>query len=549
MTTTAADFAATTADDDNDFAALLAHESTTTRLRYKPGDQVRGQVVVIGEKTATLQLPDGQEGLLDLSGMRDRDGKLLINKEEFVTGYVLRIRDRVIEIARHIGKSQISTQVLQEAVHNRIPVDGTVSSTNKGGYVVDLGNSAQGFCPHAMMDTRRIEDPVVFVGQRLKFRVLEVRGDKDVLVSRRAVLEDEQARKADETRLLLVVGAKLSGVITNVRDFGAFVDLGGIEGLIPAGELAYGRVKVQDVVQPGEKVEVQVQRIEPGVDHKGRPVERISLSMRALAPDPFAQLVEELQPNQVLIGRVRRVEPFGAFVELIAGVEGLIHISAFGRRISVPGEVVQPEMKVHVRILAVDAAMRRLSLAYVDADKLTAVLDPEAGVPQTKTAAVFVGVAKVDKRDADKTDKAAAEGLANAPRNVRPEKAPVPLIGALLDVTVDKVETFGVFVCWGAAGALGRGMVPISELGLPLGADLRRHLPVGSVFKAVVTDSRPDGRVRMSRTQAERAQEQAEASSWLASHAGAAVKGGVGTFGELLLAKMAQPGTTKPAKK
>ncbi|MBM4343113.1 MAG: S1 RNA-binding domain-containing protein [Deltaproteobacteria bacterium] len=532
--------------DDDDFAALLAEAGTARRTRYKPGDQVRGQVMLIGEKTATLQLPDGQEGLLDLSGMRGKDGKLALAKDDFVTGYVLRIRDRVIEIARQIGKSQISTQVLQDAAQSQIPVDGTVTASNKGGYVVDLGNGAQGFCPHAMIDVRRVEDAASLVGQRFQFRVLEVRGDKDVLLSRRAALEEEQARKAEDTRSRLAVGAKMSGTITNVREFGAFVDLGGVEGMIPASELAYGRVKVEDVVKPGEKVDVQVQRIEPGLDHKGRPVERISLSMRALAADPFAVLGDEIEPGHILIGRVRRVEPFGAFVELVPGVEGLVHISAFGRRISVPGEVVQPEMKVHVRVLAVDKAMRRLSLAYVDADKLAVVLDPAAAVPQSKTAAQFVGVAKVEA--GDRLDKAAAAGLANAPTNQRQEKPRVPSIGELLDVTVDKTESFGVLVRFGQPGAMGRGMVPISELGLAQGADIRRHLPVGTTFAAVVIDSRPDGRVRLSRTGAERARERAEADSFLAAQAQQAARGGVGTFGELLLQRLGQPGAN-PAKK
>lgn len=540
-----------TTQDDNDFAALLAETTSTPRRRFRPGDQVRGQVVLIGERTATLALDDGQEGLLDLSGMRHKDGSLTFKVGDSVGGYVLRIRDRVIEIAHHIGKSQISTQVLQEAAQSGVPVDGTVTATNKGGYVIDLGNGAQGFCPHAYIDNKRIENGAELVGQKFQFKVLEVRGDKDVLVSRRAAMEEAQARKAEETRRLLQVGARLSGVVTNVREFGVFVDLGGIEGMIPASELAYGRVKTHEVVQPGEKVQVEVQRIEPGIDHKGRPIERISLSMRALAADPFALLGAELQPHQLLEARVRRVEPFGAFVELLPGVEGLIHVSAFGKRVAVPGEVVQPEMKIVVRVLAVDPAMRRISLAYVDREKLSEVLDDQAPVPQSKTAAKFLGVAKPDPRDAAKLAAAADKGLQNAPNNARSDKPPVPAIGDLLDVVVDKVETFGVLVSWGVPGALGRGLVPVSELGLTQGGEIRRHLPVGTRFRAVVTDARPDGRVRLSRAQAERAEEQAQAHSWLSSQATQAAKGGVGSLGELLLARLGtgQAGSAKSGKK
>ena len=526
------------AADDNDFATLFAQaaQSGPRRTRFKPGDAVKGAITFIGEKTATLDLGDGQEGLLDLSGLRGKDGAVTIKVGEIVAGHVLRIRDRVVEVARQLGKTVANLQSLQEAMQSGLPVTGTITATNKGGYVIDLGHGAQGFCPHAMIDVRRVEDGSGLVGQKCQFKVVEVRDSKDVLLSRRAAMEMEQTRRAEETRQVLVVGAKLTGVVTNVRDFGAFVDLGGLEGLIPASELAYGRVKVHEVVQPGDKVDVQVQRIEPGLDHKGRPVERISLSMRALAPDPFALLQPDLVVGLILHGKVRRVEPFGAFVELIPGVEGLIHVGAFGRRIGVPGEVVLPEQKITVRVLAVDVAQRRISLSYVDPEKLALVLDTDVAVPATKTAASFVGMAKPDKRNV--LGQAAVDGLFNAPGNPRQEKARLPAMGEVLDVMVDKVETFGVLVSFGHPGPLGRGMVPISEIGLAQGADLRRHLPVGHGFKAVVTDVRPDGRVRLSRSQAERAQEQAEASQWLSSQVQQAAKQGVGSFGELLLAKI-----------
>lgn len=529
---------ASASTDDNDFATLFAESSgATRRTRFKPGDPVKGAITFVGEKTATLNLGDGQEGLLDLSGMRGKDGEVTVQLGDIVSCHVLRIRDRVVEVARQIGKGFANLQSLQEAKDSGMPVNGIIASSNKGGYVIDLGHGAQGFCPHAMIDVRRVEDGTALIGQKSQFKVLEIRDSKDVLVSRRAAMEMEQTRRADETRLLIVVGAKLEGVVTNVRDFGAFVDLGGIEGLIPASELAYGRVKVQEVVQPGEKVMVQVQRIEPGLDHKNRPIERISLSMRALATDPFALIQPDLVPGLLLEGKVRRVEPFGAFVELIAGVEGLVHVGAFGRRIGVPGEVVQPEQKIIVRVLAVDAAQRRISLSYVDPDKLVLVKDPEAPVPTTTTAAKFVGMAKADKRDL--LGQATTDGLANAPSNQRQEKARLPSMGEVVDVTVDKIENFGVLISFGQPGPVGRGMVPISELGVALGADLRRHFPIGSTFKAVVTDVRPDGRVRLSRTQAERALEQADANSWLSQQAQQAAKAGVGSFGELLLAKIA----------
>lgn len=525
-------FSPAAGDEMAEFEALLAESGRSSRAHYKPGDKVRGKVTFIGEKTATLDLNDGQEGLLDLSGMRGKDGELLFKLGDFVDAYVLRIRDRVVEVARQISKSSINMDVLHEAAASHVPVDGVVTATNKGGYVVDLGGGAQGFCPHAMIDIRRVEDGNAFVGQKLRFRVMEVRNNKDVLVSRRAYLEEEQQRKAEETRRLLKPGARLEGIVVNVRDFGAFVDLGGVEGMIPASELAYGKVKVQEVVQVGEKVSVEVMRIEPGVDGKGRPQERISLSMRALAQDPFELLAALLQPGVVLEGRVRRVEPFGAFVEIVPGVEGLIHVSAFGKRVNKPGDVVLPEQKALVRVLAVDPAARRLSLAYVAADQLEKILDPAAAVPEAAGGAKVVGVALPQE------NRGAGEGLASAPSNARPERARVPSIGELLSVTVDKHESFGIYVTWGVPGALGRGLLPISEMALAKGGDPRRSLPVGSNLDAVVIDARPDGRVRLSQIAAAQAREQAQAANWLSEQTTRSSSAGVGSFGEALMASL-----------
>lgn len=522
-------------DDMAEFEALLAESGRGARAHYKPGDKVRGKVAFIGEKTATLDLVDGQEGLLDLTGMRSKDGVLTIKPGDMVEAFVLRIRDRVVEVARQIAKSSINMDVLHEAAASHVPIDGVVTATNKGGYVVDLGGGAQGFCPHALIDVRRVEDGNAFVGQKLRFRVLEVRNNKDVLVSRRAHLEEEQQRRGEETRRALKIGARLEGTVVNVRDFGAFVDLGGVEGMIPASELAYGRVKVQDVVQVGEKVMVEVMRMEAGVDGKGRPQERISLSMRVLAQDPFEQLQALLRPDVVLEGRVRRVEPFGAFVEIVPGVEGLIHVSAFGRRVARPGDVVLPEQKVMVRVLAVDPAARRLSLAWVAPESLEGVLDTAAAVPESVSGVKVIGVALPQE------NRGGGEGLAAAPSNARPERERprVPVIGDQLTVTVDKHETFGIYVTFGTPGSLGRGMVPISELGLPKGADARRTLPVGSTLEVVVIDSRPDGRVRMSRIAAEQAREQAQANAWLADQGGRSA-GAMGSLGEALMASLRQ---------
>lgn len=513
----------------DEFEALLRQEGSGPQRRYQPGDRVSGRVVYLGEKTATLDLGGGREALLDLAGVRNKDGQVTIRVGDVLDVGVLRVQGRTIEVAKQLGKGQLDLDALRDAAESGLPVEGSVTAVNKGGYVVDLGGGVSGFCPLGHMDIRRVEDTQAFVGQKLQFQVLEIRGGRDVVLSRRNYLEQESQRKAEETRKSLQVGMRVAGTVTNVRDFGAFVDIGGLEGLVPASELAWGKVKVADMVQIGQRVEVEVMRIEAGLDGKGRPVEKITLSMRALAQDPFDTLAPHLQPGVVLRGKVTRIEPFGAFVELVPGVEGLIHVSAFGKRIARVGEVVLPQQDVAVRVLAADPAQRRISLAWIDPHKLDELVEP-APAP-AGTSARFLGRAKVSEA----TPAQIAESLANAPSAPRPAAVAPPSLGQVVEATVDKVEPYGVFVKF----AGGRGLIPNSDLGLPHGADVRRQVPVGTTFPAVVMEVRADGKIRLSRTAAEAANERAEAQAWLSAQQKPAQSGkSVGSLGELLMAKL-----------
>jgi small subunit ribosomal protein S1 len=520
----------TTAQDSNEmdeFEALLAEQSQNgPRKRFEVGDRVRGQVVFVGKETATLDIGNGQEALLELAEFRTKEGQTGLVPGQTVEAHVHRVAGRTIELRKGLGKGQISVDGLITAKESGVPVEGVVTAHNKGGVVVDLGQGLQGFCPFGQLDTRRVEDASVFVGQKLRFRVTDVR-NKEATLSRRSVLDDESRQKALDTREKLVVGARLSGVVSSVRDFGAFVDLGGIEGLIPASELAWGKVRVADAIAAGQQVEVEILRIEASLDNKGRPMERITLSRKALAADPFEQLRSILTPGLVLQGKVVQVEAFGAFVELVAGAQGLIHISAFGKRVNKVQDVVLPQQTVVVRVLALDPNERRVSLAWVDPDKLSEILDPDQPVPTTHTGATILGIAKPQEDRRAST----AESLQQAPQNVRPATR-LPSRGEILEVTVDKTESFGAWVSWEG----GRGLVPVSELGLAHGADVRRQVPVGSKFAALVVDVRDDNRIRLSRSQAADAHEKAEANAWLQTQRGPQVGGaGLGSLGEALL--------------
>lgn len=515
--------------EEEDFEALLAEAGTVKRKHLRMGDRVSGTVSHVGENSATVELTDGQEALMDLAGLVGKDGVPAIKAGDKVDAVVVRIRDRVVELARSIAKGHANLSVLQDAAISGVPVEGVVTGVNKGGYLVDV-SGMQGFCPLGQMDTRRIEDPSTVVGQKTQFRVLEVRGDRDLLLSRRALLEETQAHKAAATRETLKIGLRTQGTVTRVLDFGAFVDLGGIEGMVPASELAWGRKKPQDVVEVGQVVDVEITRMEPGLDHKGRPQEKIGLSMRALARDPFEQALPALASGVILRGIVARVETFGAFVELIPAVEGLIHISAFGRRIVRVSDVVTPNQDILVQVELADPLSRRIALRFVEPDKLAEIVDTDR-IPPTSIAGLrLVGWAKEGSSPAP----GGSDRLNAAPRNERTVNPPPPL-GGILHVTVDKIESFGVFVSWGT----GRGLVPSSELGVPFGTDLRRAVPVGTEFDAVVQDVRPDGKVRLSKTAAAAAVERADADAWMATQA-RSDSAAVGSFGELLRQKLNQ---------
>jgi small subunit ribosomal protein S1 len=244
-------------------------------------------------------------------------------------------------------------------------VDGLVAGENKGGFDVQLG-SVRAFCPASQIDRRRGEG-AQYVGQRLRFRITKLAPNgRNVVVSRRQLLEEEAQAQAAITMATLREGAIVSGTVTSLRDFGAFVDLGGIDGLIHVSELGHARVaNPADILQVGQRVEAQVVKIEPGSG--GKPG-RIALSLRALAPDPWATVRERFPVGATVPGVVRRLEQFGAFVEIAPGIDGLVHVSrmVLDRRIAHPRQVVSIDDPVEVTVVEIDTEKRRIGLSMVE---------------------------------------------------------------------------------------------------------------------------------------------------------------------------------------
>ncbi|HXG11881.1 MAG TPA: S1 RNA-binding domain-containing protein [Gemmataceae bacterium] len=251
-------------------------------------------------------------------------------------------------------------------------VEARVTGTNKGGLSVDV-NGIRGFMPISQIDLYRVENPEQYVNQRLLCLVTEVnRDERNLVVSRRALLEREREEARARLWNELAEGQVREGVVRSVKDFGAFVDLGGVDGLVHVSEMAWTRVSnPADVLQPGQKVKVTVLKVD-------RERHKVSLGMKQLQPSPWDQVKENYIPNTVVKGKVTRLMDFGAFVELEPGVEGLIHISELApQRVRRVADVVQPGQEVQVLVLHVDPEQRRIALSLKGAQKAPAE-EPDA---------------------------------------------------------------------------------------------------------------------------------------------------------------------------
>ena len=362
---------------EEDFATLFAasEAAASRRSAIAVGDVVRGQVIALGQTTAFVAVGGKGEASIDLAEFRDpATGELTVAIGDELEATVVDDgkRSGSIVITRTLARGGRAPAELEQALAHRIPVEGLVSGENKGGFEVQVG-AIRAFCPGSHIDRRRGERPPAgaYIGQRLRFLVTRIdAGGRNVVLSRRELLEEEVAAEAARTWERLHVGAVVQGTVTSIRDFGAFVDLGGVEGLIHISELGHGHVRhPSDVLVLGQSLEVQVVKIAPvsAADPNGR--KQVGLSLKALAADPWTTAAVRFPAGSTVRGVVRRLENFGAFVEVAPGIDGLVHVSkmALDRRVAHPRQVVTVGEEVDVTVLAVDAEKRRISLSMVEA--------------------------------------------------------------------------------------------------------------------------------------------------------------------------------------
>jgi small subunit ribosomal protein S1 len=482
----------------NTFASLFEAESRGQRPKkvWHPalGERCRAEVVQIGRDEVFVELltdftnDKRPQAHLHLDVVRGPDGEIAVKVGDVIEAVIVEMDGGDIRLGRSMGRPA-GLEELERAFQAKLPVEGKVSGVNKGGLEIEVAG-ARAFCPISQADKGYVADPASLVGRTMLFVVTEFReGGKRIVLSRRAAIELESREKSAQTLATLTVGAIVRGTVTAVRDFGAFVDLGGIEGLVPNQELSYDRsATAASVLSPGDSVEVQVRELKDGpLDKRGEKTLKITLSLKSLASDPWDQVATTAPVGRVLRGQIVRVLDFGAFVRLSAGVEGLLHVSELSGKVANAGEVLKVGESLNVVVRSVDKTARKISLAP------------------------------------------APEGLEVGAQATGPAIS----IGALVTGTVDRIETYGIFLqVEGTRGRVGRGLIPNAELGTPRGADNRKLFPLGTKLSAKVLET-GDGKLKLSLKAVKEDEERADFDGFRAS---AQASNKLGTLGDKLAA-------------
>jgi len=343
-------------DAEEDFARLFAQHEARTALQR--GQVVKGRVIQISDEHVFVDVGGKGEAWIERGELTDEHGRLNVKVGDEVEATVIATGDE-IRLSHRLRQGAQAREALAMAAQTGVPIEGRVAAVIKGGYEVTVGG-LRAFCPFSQMELRRVDSEQEYVGRVLEFRVTRfAEGGRNIVLSRRVLLEEQAAKLAEETRKKIIPGAVLPGAIASLADFGAFVDLGGVQGLVPISEISHTRVeRPSDRLRVGEAVSVKVLR----VDDASR---RITLSLKALEGDPWTAVPGRLRERQVVRGRAVRAAEFGVFVELLPGVDGLLHISEIPRhRQGALREMVGGAgTELLVTIVNVDLAKRRIALA------------------------------------------------------------------------------------------------------------------------------------------------------------------------------------------
>lgn len=342
-----------------DFAAMF--EASVKNRRFTRGQTIEGTIVAIGPDTSLVNVGGKGEAVIETADLKDHEDALEFAVGDRVQAIVVGT-NKGITLSRKGIRGAATLRQLEDAYQARLSVEGKVEAEVKGGYEVRLAGQ-RGFCPFSQIDTIRTADPAQHVGKTYAFRIIEFKdGGKNLVVSRRTLLEEEQKAGAVELRKSIAVGSVVTGRVASVREFGAFVDLGaGVQGLLHVSEMGWSRVTdPSSVVKVGEEITVRVLRIEADG-------ERIALGLKQLMADPWVAAAASYEVGQVKTGRITRIADFGAFVELEPGVEALAHFSTFAPtgRADAWAKSIAVGQTAPFEVLAIDLDKKRIGVGMV----------------------------------------------------------------------------------------------------------------------------------------------------------------------------------------
>ncbi|MBP7764327.1 MAG: 30S ribosomal protein S1 [Deltaproteobacteria bacterium] len=352
-------------DDTKTFAEMF-EESYATPKRFSVGEKVEATIVKISPEWVFVDLGAKSEGYIDRKEFLDEAGELTVKEGDTVTAYFLSSRHSEKLFTTKLLARKSVDEFLVNAYKNAIPLEATVEKEVKGGFSVKISPSASGFCPFSQMDRRKIDNAADYVGKKFDFIVIEYgENGRKVILSRRPILEKIEQEKKAALRETLQKGMTVQGVVTSVRDFGAFVDIGGIQALLPVSEMAWGRVEdAKALYKSGDAVQAVIIALDWDKD-------RITLSFKDTLPDPWNEAVRKYPEGSIHRGKVARLTDFGAFVTLEAGVDGLLHISKLGRgkKIKHAQDVLSKDREIDVKIEKIDRDSKKISLMMAETDE------------------------------------------------------------------------------------------------------------------------------------------------------------------------------------
>ena len=357
----------TEASPEDDFASLL--EESFQAVAFEVGQPVQGICVSLDQDVAFIDVGGKGEATIDLDELRDDEGNLDLQVGESLQAVVVSTRNG-LRLSCKLARGMASRRQLSDAHAAGLPVEGRVEKVNKGGYEVRVAGQ-RAFCPLSLIDTARTEDPAEHEVRTYRFRIIEYKDDgRNLVVSRRAILEEEAREKAEEVLKAVIPGAELTGRVVSLRDYGAFIELGaGVQGLLHVSEMGWSRVSHPgQVVQEGQEITVQVLK----VDQENS---KISLSLKGLQADPWQKAAATYAVGQSYLGRVTRLAEFGAFVELEPGIEALAHASTFPAVKGGWRTTVHENVSARFRIESVEIERRRIGVSMVMGDEDLAETD------------------------------------------------------------------------------------------------------------------------------------------------------------------------------